>query len=355
MGKATDRVPIDLVLAATPAPRDAWEEVLRADPLALETQSPTWTDAMCAWSRCEDASRLYVGPDGRRLVLPMLRRWLPGRAVAVEASQPPRCGVGGVLAPGGASPAEIAAILAGLPDGRVLRCSFSPNPILASEWAAAVPPGAVAVPKRGHMLDLEGGFENVWSKLFTPKTRTRIRKAERKGVAAECDTSGRLVPVFYEMMTGAVGRWARRQHEPLWLARRRLRYRAPFEKFEAIARVMGDRCRLWVARVDGRPVAASLVIQGANAYGLWAAMDEEAKDSGATGLLVHYAIEDACTAGCRYFYMGESGWSDTHAVFKERFGGRPVPYADYHLERLPITSAENAFKRLVKQAIRFKD
>ena len=38
----------------------------------------------------------------------------------------------------------------------------------------------------------------------------------------------------------------------VWLARRRLRYRAPFEKFEAIARVMGDRCRLWVARVDGR-------------------------------------------------------------------------------------------------------
>ena len=64
---------------------------------------------------------------------------------------------------------------------------------------------------------------------------------------------------------------------------------------------------------------------------------------------------DACTAGCRYFYMGESGWSESHAVFKERFGGKPVCYAEYRLERLPITSAEHALKGMVKQAIRFKD
>src|SRR5205807_550520 len=78
---------------------------------------------------------------------------------------------------------------------------------------------------------------------------------------------GRLVPDFYELMTGAVARWASRQHEPLWLARRRLRHRDPLEKFEAVARVLGDRCHLWLARVDGRPVAANVVLQGTNAYG----------------------------------------------------------------------------------------
>jgi hypothetical protein len=34
--------------AISPAPRDAWEVVLRSDPLALESQSPAWTDAACA-------------------------------------------------------------------------------------------------------------------------------------------------------------------------------------------------------------------------------------------------------------------------------------------------------------------
>jgi hypothetical protein len=36
-----------VTLVATPAPRSVWEEAFKADPLALETQSPAWTDAMC--------------------------------------------------------------------------------------------------------------------------------------------------------------------------------------------------------------------------------------------------------------------------------------------------------------------
>src|SRR2546427_127777 len=48
----------------SPAPRDAWEEALRADPLALETQSPAWIDAMCAAGGFEDASRLYETEEG---------------------------------------------------------------------------------------------------------------------------------------------------------------------------------------------------------------------------------------------------------------------------------------------------
>ena len=46
--------------AISPAPRDGWEVVLRSDPLALESQSPAWTDAACAAGRFEDAE---PGPD----------------------------------------------------------------------------------------------------------------------------------------------------------------------------------------------------------------------------------------------------------------------------------------------------
>jgi hypothetical protein len=355
MRETADPIVLELVGITSPAPRDAWEEALRVDPLALETQSPAWTDAMCAWGGYEDASRLYVGRGGRTLVLPMLRRVLPGRLGMIEGSHPPHCGVGGILAPQTLTPADVATVLDDLPDHRVLRRSFYPNPLLASAWAAGAPARAIAVPKRAHLLTLEEGFEHVWSKRFTQATRTRVRKAEREGVRVECDTSGRLVPVFYDLMAGAAVRWAARQHEPLWLARRRLRHRDPFEKFEAIARLLGERCRVWVARVNGRPVAANVVLQGANAYGFRAAMEEESKGHQAAGLLVRHAIEDACAAGCRYFYMGESGWSESHAVFKERFGGRAVRYAEYRIERLPLTAAEHALKRVVKQAIRFRD
>src|SRR5229473_2541112 len=57
--------------AVSPAPRDAWEVVLRSDPLALESQSPAWTDAACAAGPFEDASRLYETHAGRsRHLLP---------------------------------------------------------------------------------------------------------------------------------------------------------------------------------------------------------------------------------------------------------------------------------------------
>ena len=325
-----------LIDSISPAPRDAWAEVLRADPLALETQSPAWIDAMCAAVGFEDASRLYETEEGRILILPALRRRLVG-TLAIEGSNLPHCGVGGLVAAGGATPDEIAAVFHELSEDRVLHQSFYPNPLLASAWAAGAPPRAIAIPRRAHMLDLEGGFGKVWSTRFSSSTRTGVRKAERVGVTVECDTSGRLVPDFYQLMQQAVGRWARTQHEPLWLAQRRLRHRDPSEKFESMARLLGARCRIWLARVDGRPAGAFVILQGVNAYGFRAAMDEELRGYHANDLLVRRAVEDACEAGCRYYYMGESGWSASRAVFKERLGARPLHYAEYHLERLPLT------------------
>ena len=41
----------------------------------------------------------------------------------------------------------------------------------------------------------------------------------------------------------------------------------------------------------------------------------------------------------RSYHLGESGASRSLAHFKEKFGARPVPYAEYRLERLPLTRA----------------
>ncbi|MGH7746700.1 MAG: GNAT family N-acetyltransferase, partial [Candidatus Dormibacteria bacterium] len=112
---------------------------------------------------------------------------------------------------------------------------------------------------------------------------------------------------------------------------------------------------VWLARVEGRPVAASLVIQGTNAYDSRAAMDEEMVKYRANDLILRYAIEDACQAGCRHYYMGESGSSASLAQFKERFGAEPYPYFEYRLERLPISRTERQIKTAVKRVIGFKD
>lgn len=338
----------------SPAPRDAWEEAFRTDPYALETQSPAWTDAVCDGGAYEDVSRLYE-LHGRGVVLPMLRRRRLGGLVAVDAANPRGCGAGGLLAPAGATPEDTASVFADLGARRVVSQIVWPNPLQAQQWAASTTASVTAVPRLGHMLDLEGGFDRVWSKRFEGSVRTGVRKAEREGVEVECDTTGRLIPELYGMLENAVARWARIQHEPLWLAQRRHKLREPLHRFEAISRHLGDRCRVWVGRVEGRPAASMLVILGTNAYYFRGAMDEGLKRYRAQDLIQRLAVEQACRAGCRHYYMGDSGRSESLAHYKEQFGARPCPYTEYRIERLPVSRFEGIAKTVVKRAIGFRD
>ncbi len=338
----------------SPAPRAVWEEALRSDPAALETQSPAWSDAMCAAMGFTDVSRAYEMADGRQLVLPLLRRSV-GPVPLSEGSNPLHCGVGGLLAPDGPRPDEVAAVLRDLQRRRVLVRTFWPQPVHAQRWAAAGPERAVVVERRAHLLDLEPGWDALWAKGFSAQRRRGVRTAERHGVKVETGGGGELLGEFYGLLELATARWARMQHEPRWLTMARLRGRDPLRKFQAAARTLGERFRVSIASVEGRPIAGLVVLQGRNAYYFRGAMDETMRDHRPNDLLHSRAIEDACEAGCEAYYMGDSGWSPSAASFKERFGARPVHYREYRFERLPISRTEQAVKNVVKRAIGFKD
>jgi hypothetical protein len=344
------------VRVTSPAPRDVWEEVVAGDPKALVSHTPTWTDILCRVGGFEDASRLYELPEGRRLVLPMVRRrHFPG-PLAVETSFPTGWGMGGIVAPGGVQPGDVAAVFADLANRKVVRTSLRPNPLDGQRLGTTTPTGAVVIPRRAHVLDLEGGFARVWAERFTKSARRDARKAERAGVRVERDTSGRLVPVLYELFERSLDRWADQQHEPRALSRWRGHRRDPLRKFELMARVLGDRCRIWVAWYEGLPAAAILVLQGANAHYSRAVMDKElAGPTLANYLLQRMAIEEACDAGCRHYHMGESGSSASLAQFKAKFGARPHAYLEYHFERLPVTALDRRARGVVKRMIGFRE
>jgi len=340
----------------SPAPRAAWLEALDADPEALVTQTPTWLDFVCAAGRYEDASLLFEWTDGRRLVLPMARRRGQPARWAPVVSYAESWGMGGVVGSGAMDPDAIADIFQYLSTQPAIRASIRPNPRAAEAWAAACPPGAVTIPRRAHVLDLEGGFDKVWSRRFTGVARTAVRKAERSGLVVERDTTGRLLPVFYELFQQSIDRWAGLQHEPRALAHWRAQRRDPFQKLQTMARWLGDACRVWVAWSDGRPAASIVVLQGPNADYIRGAMDKQlAGPTRANYLLHRLAIEEACRDGCRMYHMGESGESPTLGQFKSRFGAEALPYAEYRLERIPLTSIEQSLRGLVKRAIGFRD
>jgi hypothetical protein len=334
----------DHLQVTSPAPRQVWQDLLTADPASVASQTPAWLDCICAVGGYEDASRLYETVGGRQLVLPMVRRrWLP-RALTVEASLPAYWGTGGLLAAGSVRAEDVAAVWPYIVAPPTVRLRLRPNFLTAGAWNAVLPPfGVVVTPQTVHVLDLEGGFERVWRDRFNTKTRGGIRKAERAGLDVEFDASGQLLGAFYELYLSWTARRAQEQGLPPWLSQRRASLREPMRKYQAVAQAFGDRCRTWVARWDGKPVAAVVtLIHGAHAF-YWRGYSDKdlAAPVRANDLLQRLAIEDACRAGCRYYSMGESGGVASLIEFKSRFGARPQQFPQYDFARVALAAAEH--------------
>ena len=343
------------VEATTPAPRDAWRDVLTADPSALVFQTPEWTDCICAVDGQEDASRLYRFSDGALMVLPLVRS-RPLRVFSSYASLPMSWGMGGLVGDRPVRPEHTAGVFADLATHGGVQTHIYPDPLQGTAWAASRPKQAFSIPRVSHVLSLEGDFGTVWKERFSSQTRNHIRRAERSGLTVECDSTGRLVSPFYELFRLSIDRWARQQHEPALMARWRARKRDPLHKLQYLARAMGDACKVRIAYREGTPVAGIVVLQATNASYMWGAMDKDAVGTSHANELLHsLAIEEACRAGCHHYHMGESGASQPLAHFKERFGARAYRYAEYRLERLPVTRVDQAVRGIGKKLIGFRD
>jgi hypothetical protein len=328
-----------------------WHGVLSADPESLVDQSPEWIRAMVSLGTWQDATRVYELPGDRLGVLPMARR----ARGAIVASPPFAWGFGGLVAEGGVTSADVRVVMSDLGARPHIRQTIRPNPLLATAWQRGTPPHWTPLPRMAHIIDLRGGRDAVWARL-DKDVRRRVRRAERLGVEIECDTQGRLIPVLCELLQRSVIHWATAQNEPLRLAQLRARRRDPAEKFQAMAAALGSQFRLWVARHEGRPVAANLVLQGRNAHAARGVMDRAlAAPLSATALLEWHAIRDACRAGCGRYHMGESGSSTALAKSKERFGALRYPYSEYRRERLPLSTVDGWIRSAVKRAIGFRD
>jgi lipid II:glycine glycyltransferase (peptidoglycan interpeptide bridge formation enzyme) len=183
-----------------------------------------------------------------------------------------------------------------------------------------------------------------------------VRKAQKSGVSVEVDTTGARLPEYFSLMQSSLQRWATQQHEPLLLSRLRARRRASLSKYQALAAAVPSRFRLYLAMLEGRPVAGIVVYQANTTRYTGGAMVKELAGPVRANYLLHRtAIEDACRAGSTHFDFGESGASQGLAVYKTRFGSRPERYRSYVIERFPFTEIDRSLRTVVKRAIRFQE
>jgi hypothetical protein len=346
--------PIQPVAVTSPAPASAWNEILASAPRALPTQTPTWLKCVCAVDGHDDASRIYRMADGRRLVLPLVRRRILGRALSTEASLPVGWGPGGLLGEGGVVHREdVRMVAADLARGHALRVQLRPDPATAPTWEAGMPPGVQAESRMAQTVFLDGGFDAVWRTRFRSDTRTRVRRAERAGVVVECDESGRLVPIFQDLYAKSVARWARQAGHPVAPARWRAAWREPNRKLATVAAMLRANCRVYVAFAGGKPAAAIVVLFGTTTAAYWrGAMDEDLAGRTYANYLLHRtAIEDAAAAGCVAYHMGDSAPGSSLALFKSRFGAVEQHYASYGIERVPITPLVERAHRGIRRTL----
>ena len=331
--------------------RQAWSQIAENHPDLAVCHLPEWMDWRLAGAGpFTDATRLYEAPDGRRLVLPLARRrLLPGRLSLYDSWPPYWEGArdsGGLIGEHGiVTPDDVRDVISDLTRLPALRTRVFPSTADAPVWAAAAPPDVARTPMQAYVVDLSGGFETVWSQRFSKKARYKSRKAERDGIVVEKDTTGRLLPVFGELYERSVRAWSQDYFLPAPIARQVIDRRHPHRKLEIVARRLGSRCQIWIARRDGEPVSGIVVFSHGAAATYWKGATDKALvgASGATDLLHRRAIEDACLAGRSRYDLGVSGLASLTS-FKMSIGATCEDYLGYRFERLPLTDVQEALR-----------
>ncbi len=345
---------VKVARVVTPAPQTAWNELVALDRRALVTQSPLWTMAMVETGTFVDRSRLYEFEDGRRFVLPLARRRGAAGMVLGDQGFPNGWGIGGLVGPG-VDAGVVAAVFEDLLTSGVSRVQIRPNPLDGDAFRLGAPRSVVALPRRAHVIDLTPGLDALWA-TFSKAARRGVRKGERAGLEVEHGNGERLAREYYSLHLKSVVRWAGQQHEPLALAQFRAERRDGLAKWLTIARVLGDRCRFSVAHLDGRPVGAMVLLRGPNGHETRSAFDREhVAGSDPPYLLTWLGMQEAVSVGAEWYHLGESGTSKRLADFKERFAAAPYDYADYRVERFPVTRTDALARRAFKRLIRFQD
>ncbi|MES0880881.1 GNAT family N-acetyltransferase [Roseibium sp. SCP14] len=339
------------------ATASAWDKIYSVDPFAMPTQSRKWAGAILHGSGSREVSRHYLFSDGHEAILPLFKKTLVPFTCSILNSPPSSWGFGGVLAREPLAAQHLEAILEDCSDIPGAAISVRPNPLQAREWLkAAGARGWSAVPKTSHILNLEGGFETVRRTRFSGNTRSKIRRAEKKGVTVEIGNNETLIASFERLFRRSIDRWAKKQHEFGWLAQLRGHMRDSSRKFRVMANCANGIFQVAIARHNDKPVAGSIVLVDRNAHYTRGAMDERLIGrTYANYLLQAKIIELACSRKCTHYHMGETGLSRSLAQFKGHFGAVAVPYAELWFEKLPIFSADRTMRSGIKRLIGFTD
>lgn len=338
--------PAPVVDIVSPVPTQVWNNVLESDPGATPQQTSEYSTAVRQAVGGRDASRLYVLADGRRLLLPLVRH-SPFPGLHVDSDYPRGYGQGGLLADGGLRPNDVCIVVDDLRGSSSVSTSINGHHHTAQYWKVGCGNGVVEIRRRVEVVDLRDGFDKLWRKGFAGGVRRNIAKAERAGVRIERDTTGRLLPAFYEIYLAWAAERSARSALPPRLALLSARHRESYRKLSSVVDQLAGRCRVWVAWFEDRPVACSIsMVHGQHALGWRGYSIRSVAGPVAANTAVSVAeIKDAAESGCHYFDLGQSSDLPGLLTFKKSLGALPQEVVDLRIEPPVVTRLWTARER----------
>jgi predicted N-acyltransferase len=170
-----------------------------------------------------------------------------------------------------------------------------------------------AVSRSTLVLNISNDLEHEW-RVLSAKTRNTVRKAEKSGVSVH---QGREhLSEFYDIYANSLARKGFAIHTP--------------EFFRSMARNLGDRFDLLVARHEGEIVGGTIVVKGPGvAMYPFQAAKPEMVSLAVIPLMVWKLMAYCAERGIFHIDMGESSPGSGTFKFKKNFGGDPTPLYYY--------------------------
>ncbi len=270
---------------------------------------------------------LEVGyADGTRLLFPLVtvERRLP--ALTLRLGMPLDWEGTPVAAEGSPTSGKLRALFSALGGRGALR--------IVGGTGGSPPGEGLAVRKRtSHVLDLEPGYETIWSESFSGKNRTSCRKAHSLGVEARRADGSAAWATYYGLYAAASRDWG--HATPPY----------PASLVQALAE--SDRAELWLGYREERVVAGAILLAGSEDVFYWSgAMDREGGVPGATNEVLRAAIESSSARGYRSMDFGSSEGLPGVRRFKESFGARPTTAWSVEVSSPGYRFLEGALRRV---------
>jgi CelD/BcsL family acetyltransferase involved in cellulose biosynthesis len=302
-------------VARTVEPPEGWEALWNADPRATLFLHPRWMRVLARAYPGYRAAYLVAADGGAlRGMIPLVTA---RRLVFDQFLSLPFGAHGGPLLASGSDTEAAAALgrafrdLAGLGTLRFEMSVFRPG---ALRDAIAPALGDTFQEFRTHVLDLTPGEAGLWKRAYKRSTRRCVRHAERAGVTVTVESTPEALEILHHL---------HRKQGRAWSGV--IPYSLPV--MQTVAGEFTDAARLYLARREGRVVAACLCLEhGTREIHPWASGAlPDARESRAFHLLIHTAIMDAARRGIATWHFGGSGGIRGVESFKESFGAAPVP------------------------------